>query len=270
MFEIIKKIVTSEKFYLPIIYICIGIILFMIISNTIKKVSKVKIINKSNVVADKRKTTIVVLINNIIKYIIAILIILAILNVYGINTTSLLASLGVVGVVVGLAFQDIVKDFLAGIFIIFDNQYAVGDWVEINGFTGQVIALGLKTTKIKAYTGEVKILSNSSFTEVTNYNLEEDNLLLKVPISYNANIDKIEEVLTSVLEQIKENKNVKSTSLLGVDSFEESSIMYAVSIVCKPMTYVGVRREVLKLIKKSFDNNNIEIPYNQLDIHIEK
>jgi len=269
MFEIIKKIVTSKKFYLPIIYICIGIILFLIISNTIKKVSKVKVINKSAAV-DKRKNTIVVLINNIIKYIIAILIILAILNVYGINTTSLLASLGVAGVVVGLAFQDIVKDFLAGIFIIFDNQYAVGDWVQINGFTGQVIEFGLKTTKIKAYTGEVKILSNSSFNEVTNYNLEEDNLLLKVPISYNANIDKIEEVLTKVLDQIKENSNVKNTSLLGVDSFEESSIMYAVSIVCKPMTYVGVRREALKLIKKEFDKNNIEIPYNQLDVHIEK
>ena len=269
MIDTINKFILSKKFYLPIIYIIIGIIVYILISNTIIKISKVKVLN-NNKGTDKRKKTIIVLINNIIKYVIAIIVILTILKLYGINTTSLVASLGVAGVVVGLAFQDIVKDFLAGIFIIFDNHYAVGDWVEINGFTGQVIEFGLKTTKIKAYTGEVKILSNSSFNEVTNYNLEEDNLLLKVPISYNANIDKIEEVLLNVFEQIKENKNVKETSLLGIDSFEESSMMYAVSIICKPMTYIGVRRELLKLIKKEFDKNNKEIPYNQLDVHIEK
>ena len=269
MFDVLRKIITSKKFYLPIIYIAIGIIIFLIISSAIRKVSSVKVMTRS-AAQEKRRKTIIVLINNIIKYVIAILIILAILNVYGINTTSIIASLGIAGVVVGLAFQDIVKDFLAGIFIIFDNVYAVGDWVEINGFVGQVIEFGLKTTKIKAYTGEVKIISNSSFKEVTNYNLEEDNLLLKIPISYNANIDKIEEVLTISLDKIKENTNVKETHLLGIDSFEESSMLYAVSIVCKPMTYVGVRREVLKIIKKDFDKNKIEIPYNQLDVHIEK
>lgn len=269
MFDVLGKIITSKKFYLPIIYIAIGIILFLIISSAIRKVGNVKVINRS-AIQEKRRKTIIVLINNIIKYIIAILIILAILNVYGINTTSIIASLGIAGVVVGLAFQDIVKDFLAGMFIIIDNVYAVGDWVEINGFTGQVIEFGLKTTKIKAYTGEVKIISNSSFKEVTNYNLEEDNLLLKIPISYNADIDKIEEVLATTLDRIKENTNVKETHLLGIDSFEESSMLYAVSITCKPMTYIGVRRELLKIIKKEFDKNKIEIPYSRLDVHIEK
>ena len=111
-----------------------------------------------------------------------------ILNLYGINTTSIIASLGVASLVIGLAFQDIIKDFLAGIFIIFDNEYAVGDTVEINGFKGEVISLGLKTTKIKAYTGEVKALSNSSFTEVINYSLNHSNILMYIPISYETKI----------------------------------------------------------------------------------
>lgn len=260
--------ITSDKFYLPLIYIVMGVILYFIISGIIKKVSNFKVMKNKGV--DKRKVTIVELINSIIKYVIAIIVIMAILSVYGVNTTSIIASLGVAGVVIGLAFQDIVKDFLAGIFIIFDNEYAVGDWVEINGFKGEVISLGLKTTKIKSYTGEVKILSNSSFTEVTNYNLANDVIFLSIPVSYNVDIDKLEEVLTGIIKQVKEIKGVKNMELLGIDSFEDSSIKYAVSVECIPMSQYGIRRSVLKIIKKEFDKNKIVIPYNQLDIHIEK
>lgn len=262
------EFITSEKFYLPLIYIFIGVVLYFVISGVIKRVSNFKVLKSKG--ADKRKVTIVELINNIIKYVIAIIVIMAILGVYGINTTSIIASLGVVGVVIGLAFQDIVKDFLAGIFIIFDNEYAVGDWVEINGFKGEVISLGLKTTKIKSYTGEVKILSNSSFTEVTNYNLADDTIFLLLPVSYDVDIDKLEEVLIDISKQVKEIKGVKNMSLLGIDSFDDSSMKYAVSIECVPMSQYGIKRSVLKIIKKEFDKNKIVIPYNQLDIHIEK
>lgn len=269
MFEIIKDFITTNKFYLPLIYIAIGIILYIILSNIIKKISKFKLLNYDKGI-DKRKVTIIVLINNIIKYIIAIIVIMAILGVYGINTNSIIASLGIVGVIVGLAFQDIVKDFLAGIFIIFDNEYAVGDFVEINGFKGEVISLGLKTTKIKSYTGEVKILSNSSFNEVINYNLADDVIFLYIPVNYNVDINKLEEVLNEIKKQVKEIKNVKNISLLGIDSFDDSSMKYAISIECEAMTQYKIKRNVLRIIKIEFDKNKIEIPYNKLDIHIEK
>jgi len=269
MLEFIKELITSKKFYLPIIYILIGIILYLVISNAIKRISRIKIM-KSTKAIDKRKETIITLINNIIKYLIAIVVILAILSVYGINTTSLIASLGIIGVVVGLAFQDIVKDFLAGIFIIFDNEYAVGDIVEINGFKGEVISLGLKTTKIKSYAGEVKILSNSSFTEVINYNLANDNLVITIPLSYDADIEKVEEILKNIAKDIKDIKNANSMTLLGIDSFEDSCIKYAINIECMPTTKAPIKRTILKMIKKEFDKNNIIIPYNKLDVHIEK
>ena len=170
------KFIESAKFYMPIIYIASGIILYIIIAKTITKLSKINI-KRVNKDIDKRKVTVVSLINNIVKYIIAIIVVILILNIYGVNTTSIIASLGAVSVIIGLAFQDIIKDFLAGIFLIFDNAYAVGDWIEINGFKGEVISLGLKTTKIKAFTGEVKIISNSSFIEVINYNLNHSKII---------------------------------------------------------------------------------------------
>lgn len=263
------KFIQSEKFYMPIIYIVSAIILYIIIAKTITRIGKInpKHVNISKEI-DKRKATIISLINNIIKYIIMIIVVILILNTYGINTTSIIASLGVVSVIIGLAFQDIIKDLLAGMSIVFDNAYAVGDYVEINGFKGEVVSLGLKTTKIKSYTGEVKILSNSSFNEVINYSLNHTKVIINIPLSYNTKIDKIETILNKIKEQVEMNQNVYTMDLLGVDDFADSAIKYAIIIECAPMTHIAVKREVLKIIKQTFDKEKIEIPYNQLDIHI--
>lgn len=262
------KFLLNEKIYLPIIYIVLGITAYIIIQNIIKRISS-KI--KANKVIDKRKNTIVSLINNIIKYIIGILIILSILSVFGVNTTSILASLGIVAAVIGLAFQDIAKDLIAGISIIFDNQYSVGDTVKINGFSGTIIEVGLRTTKIKAYTGEVMILSNSTITEVINYNLNDTNLVLDISVGYNTDIDKLEKILLSLNDNIKEFDEVNGELLLlGVDELSSSSIIYKISIPCKPTTQYGLKRKMLKIIKQKLDDNKIEIPYNKLDVNIRK
>ena len=278
MLNVFIKFITSEKFYLPVLLVAVGIVIYKIIASTIIRVSKLnndinekynKNYSKGYV---KRKSTVVSLINNIIKYIIAIIIIISVLNLYGVNTSSIIASIGIIGAVIGLAFQDVIKDFLAGVFIIFDNAYAVGDWITIDGFKGEVISVGLKTTKIRAYTGEVMILSNSSFNKVTNFNLEAPRLSIKIPIGYEEDLLKIEGIIDKVLNELKEeDKNIKKVEMLGVDSFEESYINYAVAIECVIGTYyVGIRRKFLRNIKLAFDKNKIAVPYNQLDVHIEK
>lgn len=259
---------ASDKFCLPIIYILIGILIYNIITFLIVRISKLNVKGKK---VDKRKITIISLIKNIIKYLIGIFVFLAILEVYNVDTTKIIASLGIVGVVVGLAFQDIIKDLLAGIFIIFDDQYAVGDYVTINGFTGEIISLGLKTTKIKAYTGEVKILSNSSFTEVINYNKSLTKLLIKIPVSYDTSINKLESILISLKDEIKVIENVKSeVELLGVDEISNSNMVYVIALDCAPYKHFEIKRKILRLIKEALDKNKIEIPYNKLDVYMKK
>ena len=262
------KFLESEKFYLPIIFIAVGVLVYLVISKMITSISKIDIKHSKGL--DKRKNTVVVLIKNIIKYTIAIIVIIMILNVYGVNTTSLIASLGAATVIVGLAFQDIIKDFLAGVFLVFDNAYAVGDIVEINGFKGEVVSLGLKTTKIKAFTGEVKILSNSSFTEVINYNLNHSKMVISIPVHYRTNVEELEKVLTDIKKEIEKEKDVYSMELLGIDDFADSCMKYAILLDCACLMHYGVKRKVLRMIKISFDQVGIEIPYNKLDVHIEK
>ena len=172
--------------------------------------------------------------------------------------------------VIGLAFQDILKDLLAGISIIFDNKYAVGDVVEINGFKGTVIELGLRTTKIKSFSGEVKCIGNSAFSEVTNFNMANADLFLKLNVAYDTNLDKLEKVLDSLKKDILNIENVTDYQLLGLDEFSDSALVYMVDISCKAMTTLGVKRKVLRLVKDAFDKEGISIPYTTVDINIRK
>ena len=112
------KILLTKKVLLPIVYIIIGVIVYNIIKFLMMKISKTKY-------ADRKKKTLISLLKNIIKYLIMIFVVLAILSVYGVDTSALVTSIGVAGVIIGLAFQDMVRDFLAGVLILFDNHYAL-------------------------------------------------------------------------------------------------------------------------------------------------
>ena len=256
--------ILSIKFYGPIIYVIVGIIFYRIISKLVCKIAKLE--KRKN---HKKRQTIVNLINNVIKYLIVLIIVLMILEVYGVNTTSILASLGVVGLIVGLAFQDTIKNMLSGILIILDDRYNVGDTVKINDFTGEVINLGLQSTKVKNVSGNVYTINNSSITSVINYSEYNTVLYLDIPVSYKTDIEKLEKVLKSIKNKVEKIDNVVgSLELLGVDSFNSSDISYKVSIITKPYKYFNVKREFFKLIKNTFDKEGIEIPYTQIDLHI--
>ena len=255
--------IKSEKFILPVVYVLIGIIIYNVIKAIIGKISKHRKI-------DKKKITIISLIKNIIKYLVMIFVVLGILNVYGVNTTSIIASIGVVGVVIGLAFQDIVSDFLAGILILFDNQYTIGDRIDIDGFQGEVVSFGLMTTKIKAFTGETLIVRNSSFKKVINYSINNAKLFINVSVSYETDIDLLEKTLNEMREEVLKIDGVVSEgyNLLGINEFADSSIKYLVTIECKWDKQYQVKRDFNKILKKHLDASKIVIPYNQLDIHI--
>ncbi len=265
--EKVIKFITNEKVYMPVVYILIGVIIYSLLSKVIDKLLSR---HSGKSYKDKRKGTIINLLRSVVKYIVLIFIVLGILKLYGVDTTSIIASLGVFAAVIGLAFQDILKDLLAGISIIFDNKYAVGDVVEINGFKGTVIELGLRTTKIKSFSGEVKCIGNASFSEVTNFNMANADLFLKLNVAYDTDIDKLEKVLGGLKKDILNIENVLDYQLLGLDEFSDSSIVYMVDISCKAMTSLGIKRKVLRLVKDAFDKEGISIPYTTVDVNIRK
>lgn len=252
--------------YLPIIYIAVAFVIYVVLAKIVDKSLKIKKLSKNNNLHLKRQKTIINLIKSIIKYIIAVITFLAILNIYGIKTTSIIASLGIAGAIIGLAFQDTIKNLLSGIAIIFDNHYMQGDVVTINGFRGEVIELGLQTTKIKAYNGEVMIINNSNVTSVINHSMYNNNLYIELPIDKSISLDTLENILKNVNKKLTKNKDIKKIDLLGIESINANNYIYKVMIECSSESQFGINREFMKYLKEEFDKENIPTPGDYLEI----
>ena len=267
--EIIEKIFIP-KVYLPIVYICIAIIINAILKQIVSKTinRKIRTIEKNTNVY-KKLLAIKALTQNIIKYIIAAFTILAILTVYGIDISTVLAGFGIVGLVIGLALQDFAKDIIAGITIIFENQYAVGDTVTINGFKGEVIYVGLKTTKIKNYDGEIKIIANRNATEIINHSLKDSLAIVYIDIAYEEDNNHVEEVINDELNNLSKQipDLLEPIRLVGIQSLTASAVEYRIEVRTEPMKHFNVERQIRKYLKQRLDKENIKIPYTQIEVH---
>lgn len=248
-----------DKVIVPAIYVGIGFLVFSIITSLTKRGYRK--------VEDRKRKTVIVLFNNVIKYFIALCVLAAILNNYGINTSSILASLGIAGLVVGLALQDLIKDFVAGTFIIFDNLYAVGDTITINGFRGEVISFGLKTTKIKDGNGNILSIGNGSITQVINHSLADQLASVSINISYDEDLEKVLKILEDFAktEEIKDTKG--PVNVLGVTDLGSTGITIALNAPTKAGSQFAVERQLRKDLKLELDHKKINIQYNQVVVH---
>ena len=200
---------------------------------------------------------------------IIIFVVLAILSLYGINVKSILAGVGITAAIVGLACQDIAKDLLAGIFIVAEDQYEIGDTIEIDGFMGEVVFIGLKTTRIKDYKGRVKIISNHTITEVINYNLNNSLAIVDVSVGYEEDNDKVETVLTELVSTLSSTipHSKGEAKLLGIDNLGDSAVVYRITCPVASIKQFEAERIMRKEIKKVLDQEQIKIPYPQIEVH---
>lgn len=265
--EIGKLTVDIFKIILPIVYIILGIVLFSI---TKKIINNATINNKRLRETQKNKIkTINSLIINIVKYTIVFLTLLAILSIYGVNVKSILAGLGIGTALIGLAFQDLAKDIIAGFSIITEEAYEVGDTIEVDGFMGEVISIGLRVTRIKNFKGAVKIIANHYMDNIINYSDNNSLAVIDVDISYENNEDEIEQAFENLFKRLngKIPNATRDLELLGVNELSSSSVVYRVAVETKPMQQFNVERFLRKEIKKEFDKSNIKIPYQQIEVH---
>jgi small conductance mechanosensitive channel len=162
-----------------------------------------------------------------------------------------------------------VADFLAGVLILFDNHFAIGDVVTIDGFTGEVVNFGLMTTKIKAATGEVMILSNAAFRKVINYNMNNTTHYINIDVAYDTDIDKLEKCLMEMTDEVEKiDGYLGNYKLLGIQEFASSSIKYMVMLDCKVNIRFQVKRDFNMILKRYLDKYKIEIPYTKVDVNI--
>lgn len=255
-----EKIFTREV-VASLVVLLVGFFIIFLIKIIIRKLFNFKKMK------DAKKRTIINLIVNIIRFIVLIITTLVILEINGIDTKSLLASFGVAGIVAGLALQDLLKDFIVGMSLIFEGEFAIGDWVSINGFKGEVLPSNLRITKLRSATGEVKMISNRSITEVTNYSMYNTNLMLDIDVAYESDIKKVKDVLDKLCEKFKNEHDLKDIKCDGIQELASSSIKFRVTVTCKFLDQFNLGRFLKKEIVTEFKKNNITIPYNQVVVH---
>ncbi len=262
----LEKIFSADTLRTVIILL----LLFVIYFSFKAILNKVLIHRKNKVNIDTKKVnTIKVLFKNLVKYILIVIGIIVVLDFFGFKVSSIIAGLGVFSAVLALSLQDSLKDFFAGIFIVLENQFSIGDIVSIGDFLGEVTFLGFKSTRITNLTGEVKIISNRNITEVINYSKNNFLALVDVSVAYEEDIDKVFDVLNELCNNMSRNlKNINSeVKLLGINELDSSSVIYRISVEVKYKNKYNVEREILRRVKKCFDENNIKIPYPQLEVH---
>ena len=212
-----------------------------------------------------KRNTYLKLFKSVLRYVFGIITILIVLQINGIDVNSILAGVGIAGVVFGLAIQDWLKDIIRGSSILSDNYFQVGDVVKYKGIEGKVLLLGLKTTKIQD-------LATSNIISVANRNIEEievvSNLVyVRIPMPYEVKIEKAEKAVKDILKIIEKNKEIEKCRYLGVAELADSSIEYLLELTCNPMKKLQAKRDALRSILLGLEENNIEVPFTQIDIH---
>lgn len=267
--NIIDKL-TQEAFWIGMGEGLLKIILILVISSLFIRIGKLAVQkffvfrDKSPLrVSERRELTMVKLLENILTYVVYFVALMMILETLTINVTSLVAGAGIVGLAIGFGAQNLVRDIITGFFIIFEDQFSVGDYIKVNAFEGTVEEIGLRTTKIKSWTGELHILPNGSISEVTNFSLHNSTAVVDFNVSYESDVTEVERLVEDLLRVLpaKYEDMVSMPELLGVQNFGASEIVMRVVCETAPMRHWYVGRMIRKEIKLMLDGHGIEIPF---------
>jgi len=268
----IKKF-SDETLWTNLLDITVRIIIIVTIAGIVVKIAKNVIKKVFNLraksplrISERRDATMLKLLQNIVAYFVYFIAFTTILTTLGIDVKGLIAGAGVLGLAVGFGAQSLVKDVISGFFIVFEDQFSVGDYVRIGQNEGTVEEIGLRTTKLKNMTGELNIIPNGNILEVTNFSIHNSVAVVDIGIAYEGNIEKAEHVITNLLEGMPERYEdlVATPQLLGVQSLGPSEVVLRITAETAPMRHFYIARELRRELKETLDANGIEIPFPRM------
>jgi len=211
----------------------------------------------------KQRQTLAPLVLSVLRYSVYFAALVMVLREAGIDPMPLLAGAGILGIAIGLGAQTFIMDIVSGVFIIFENLFFVGDFIECAGVEGYVEEVGIRISRIRDRAGKLHSIPNGEIRKVASHSKEFVNAVVDVNIAYEANIEDAVRVLEELGEQLdNDNPNVLSpTSVVGILEFGGSEVVLRTSTQVKPAMDFQVANELRRRIKEKFDKENIEIPY---------
>ncbi|MEJ9210153.1 mechanosensitive ion channel family protein [Bacillus smithii] len=264
---------TNEDLWLSIGEGALKITVTILLAAIVIRVGKVMIRNIFKLRAksplsfsERRENTLLRLLENVLTYVVYFIAFVNILSIMTFDIKGLIAGAGVVGLAVGFGAQSLVKDVITGFFIIFEDQFSVGDYIRIGKYEGYVEEIGLRTTKIKSWTGELHILPNGSITEVTNFSLHNSLAIVDVTVAYEENIEEVERTIEELLKTLpdKYEELVAPPQLLGIQNMGATEVVLRIVAETTPMNHMYIARMIRKEVKLCLDEKGIEIPFPRL------
>lgn len=263
--EAVLKYFGSSRFIISLCIAIAALVVWLLVRQIIHRFADR--ITSSGSLSGRRQTYLALSLN-IVRGLLVLAALILILQIHGVNVSSLVAGLGIVGAIVGLALQDMLKDMIMGCNILTGEYFAVGDVVKYGNITGEVVQFSLRATKIRELaTDNIVTVSNRNILEIAKASNE---LFLTVPTAYEADPAEMETFLTRLAQEAEGLEGVEKCTMLGLAKLNDYSVDYLLGIVAQPAVHNAVRRRVYGLIRHRFAENGYVIPYPQMDIHTEK
>ena len=271
--EKVKNLLLDEQMWVAIGFVGLKVILIVLLAVIVVRVAKV-LIRKTFAVRikgplkynERRQQTMSKLLENVVAYVVYFMAIIAVLSAFTIDITGLIAGAGVLGLAIGFGAQNLVRDIITGFFIIFEDQFSVGDYVRIGQAEGTVEEIGLRTTKVKGFTGELFIFPNGNVTDVVNFSIHNSIAVVDINISYESDMAKVEQLIQEFLEDIQDKYEqiIKPPELLGVQNLTTTEVVMRIIAETLPMQHFAVSRGLRRDLKEYLDAQGVEIPYPRM------
>lgn len=222
---------------------------------------------------EKRAATLGKVLRNVVTVIVSVVGVLMILRELGLDIAPLLTGVGIAGIAVGFGAQSIVKDFLAGIFILIENQFDVGDVISAADKSGLVEKITLRTTTLRDLEGRVHVIPNGQINVLTNMTKKWSRFVVDIGVAYKEDVDRVMRILQDVGDEMAADAVYKSQiieplDVLGVQSFSDSAVEIRVMFTTVPLKQWGIGREYRRRVKKAFDEKGVEIPFPHRTIYM--
>ena len=222
--------------------------------------------------AEKRINTLMGIVWGIAKIIMIAIVAMILLQKIGVNIAPILASAGIIGLAVGFGAQELVRDFISGFFILLENQVRTGDIAIINGTSGLVEDIQLRTITLRDLSGVVHIFQNGKIDSLSNRTKVWSAAVFDIGVAYKEDAQQVMDIMKKTGEQLKldpefQDKIIEPIEILGLDQFADSAQVIKARLKTKPSMQWIVTREYNKRLKVAFDNENIEIPFPHTTIY---
>lgn len=244
--------------------IIVIVIVIWVINKLVSKLIDRTLTNRraaTTLISDKRANTLGEVLKKLVYYVLIFISTMIVLDIFNIPTRSILATAGIGGLAIGFGAQSLVKDIITGFFILLENQYSVGDLIESGDFEGVVEELGLRVTKLRAFSGELHIIPNSNIQIVTNKTRGAMRALVQVTVSYKEDINKTIEVLDRACKEIGLNNEliVEGPTVLGVTDLNQYGVTINIVAKTQPMDQWSIERQIRKRVKETLEEEGIQI-----------